>query len=776
LSNTIICYQEIGVKDIYDIHVPKYHNYLSGGVVHHNTEGIGGYEITCHLTGVYPEWWEGRRFDHPIMAWAAGDTGQTVKDIIQDKLLGPPGDEGTGMIPGKFIDLSDIKKKAGSVADAVEVIRVKHVSGGKSHLTFKSFDQGRRSFQGTERHVIWLDEECPENVYDECLMRTRKVNGMIIFTFTPLSGLTTTVKNFAPAGIIPKDGKASPSKFVNNITWEHAPHLTDEEKEQILSSTLPHLRAARSKGIPHLGSGVIYPIDHAVLEIEDFPIPVWYKRVYGLDYGWNFTAALWAALDPDTDVLNITDCYKRGHAEPPIHAAAILARGDWIPGVSDPSKGTSQRDGKELLSEYNDLLGGMLYPAKNAVEAGLLAVWNRMSTGRLKIFKHKCAPLFDEMRVYHRNEKGDIVKENDHLCLHPATKVITRDGLIDIRDLVGTTGEVLSHNGKWEKYQNCRQYGKNKRLIEVVFDNGDRIKCTWDHKFLTINGWKHAIDLIGNPCYRVVSNTIQGENLCKSIPYQKQGRTLTGLNTIYVETISNATGLDYIELSGNIGTGKFQKVIMSIIKMVIIQTTRLQIYSLNLIRNIFLVIPKEFQNRSRLRLLMLQNDGTVAVLGKNGTRNIIEKSLTNFTENKILNANSVELNTKRKSLEKIDSALINVKRRIDMGRVSMMKPDPAFSAENLSRLTNTQKDETVQSSAVLNPVAITEGGRSDVYCLNVPNTRTFIVENGIISHNCDDLRYICISGIQYAAEMPDEDYDDDRMYASGGGRNPMTGV
>src|SRR5215218_3469680 len=38
------------------------------------TWGAGGYELTLHLTGDYPVWWEGRRFAHPVDAWAAGDT------------------------------------------------------------------------------------------------------------------------------------------------------------------------------------------------------------------------------------------------------------------------------------------------------------------------------------------------------------------------------------------------------------------------------------------------------------------------------------------------------------------------------------------------------------------------------------------------------------------------------------------------------------------------------------------------------------------------------
>ncbi len=29
------------------------------------TFGMGGYETSCHLTGLYPDWWPGRRFDRP---------------------------------------------------------------------------------------------------------------------------------------------------------------------------------------------------------------------------------------------------------------------------------------------------------------------------------------------------------------------------------------------------------------------------------------------------------------------------------------------------------------------------------------------------------------------------------------------------------------------------------------------------------------------------------------------------------------------------------------
>lgn len=160
------------------------------------TWGIGGFETALHLTGEYPDWWEGRRFDHPIEAWAAGDTSETTRDIVQNAMMGPLGDLGTGLLPAANI-IGEPTKRAG-VAGAMDTARIKHKSGGVSLLGFKSYDQGRKKFQGTAKHVCWLDEECPADVYDECLLRLMTTNGMMILTFTPLQGLTEIPLRFLP--------------------------------------------------------------------------------------------------------------------------------------------------------------------------------------------------------------------------------------------------------------------------------------------------------------------------------------------------------------------------------------------------------------------------------------------------------------------------------------------------------------------------------------------------------------------------------------------------
>lgn len=160
------------------------------------TWGVGGYETALHLTGLYPDWWPGRRFDHPIEAWAAGDTAETTRDIVQAALLGPLGAMGEGLIPGERI-IGEPTKRAG-VSGAVDTVRIAHVSGGVSLLGLKSYDQGRKKFQGTAKHLCWCDEEPPEDVYDEMMMRLMTTNGLMIATFTPLEGLTNIALRFLP--------------------------------------------------------------------------------------------------------------------------------------------------------------------------------------------------------------------------------------------------------------------------------------------------------------------------------------------------------------------------------------------------------------------------------------------------------------------------------------------------------------------------------------------------------------------------------------------------
>lgn len=189
---------------------PKHLEFFKAGAIHNERCFMGGnrtgktitgsYETALHLTGEYPDWWQGRRFDSPIEAWAAGKTTETTRDIVQHKLFGDLTHEdgrkrftGTGMVPLSHI--GDLTWKPG-LPDLCDLAKIRHVSGGWSKLGMKTYQQGRGSFEGTEKHWIWFDEEPDIECYEEALMRTMTVDGMVAVTFTPLEGMSEVVMGF----------------------------------------------------------------------------------------------------------------------------------------------------------------------------------------------------------------------------------------------------------------------------------------------------------------------------------------------------------------------------------------------------------------------------------------------------------------------------------------------------------------------------------------------------------------------------------------------------
>jgi phage terminase large subunit-like protein len=375
----------------------------------------GAAEVAFHLTGLYPAWWKGFRFERPVECWGASVTREATRDILQPAYLGSG--LKPGLIPQRLI--MDVMHKGG-VAAAADVVRVRHVSGGVSTLGFKSYDQGRLSFQGTARDVIHLDEEPPIEVYEECLLRTLTTGGHILLTMTPLLGVTEVVRHFASA-------ERGAGKAVVKAAWQDAPHLKSEDMHRLRQSLRPHEVAARERGVPMLGRGKVFPVEEKEIGCERFEIPEAFKKCVGIDFGWsNPTAAVWLAHDGARDVVYVTDIYWRAEATPAEHAAEILRRGEWIPAVGDPAgQAAGQSDGRSLFQLY-EKAGLRLQPAANDVETGLMALLERMRSGRFKVFLD-CAAWWEEFRNYARDMRGKIIKRDDHLL--DATRYALMSGL-----------------------------------------------------------------------------------------------------------------------------------------------------------------------------------------------------------------------------------------------------------------------------------------------------------------------------------------------------------
>jgi phage terminase large subunit-like protein len=379
-----------------------------------------GAEVAMHLTGRYPEWWDGARWDRPTHWWASGVTSESTRDNPQRILLGRERNFGTGTIP--YNALATKPSMARGVPDAVNSISVLHTSGGVSTLKFKSYDQGREKWQGETLDGIWFDEEPPADIYNEGITRLNRNRGHAMLTFTPLLGMTEVVQLFLEPEANDPGRKL---RSMVHMTLEDATFYSAQEREEIASQYGEAMREARVKGLPMFGEGLIYSVHDDSIAVDPFPIPDHFKRIVGLDHGVGHPSALvWIAYDADQDVVYVYDCWKQANTTISERADAYRQRGDWIPvawphDVARRDQGVTGKPFAQLYEEKGlNMLpeSAALDPDKRgpqSTEAIIEFVLDRMRTGRFKVFRNLSA-WFSEKNRYHRKE-GQVVRENDDL-------------------------------------------------------------------------------------------------------------------------------------------------------------------------------------------------------------------------------------------------------------------------------------------------------------------------------------------------------------------------
>lgn len=370
----------------------------------------GAAEAAMHLTGIYPEWWEGKRFDKAITMLAGSESYELTRDGVQRLLIGPPMTEeewGTGYIPQTAI--AGTTRRSG-VSGALDTVSVRHVTGGTSTLLLKAYEQGRGKWQANTVEYVWFDEEPPEDVYFEGITRTNATQGSIAVTFTPLKGMSAVVARYIL--------EESEDRQVVSMTIDDALHYTPEERAKIIASYPAHEREARTKGIPTMGSGLIFPVVEEEITVEPFDIPSHWVQIGGLDFGWDHpTAGAHLAWDRDADVVYLVKDYRQRQATPIFHAAALKGWGDWLPWAWPHDGNNDTAAGTNLATQYGEQGLNMLHEratfedGSNSVEAGLMDMLDRMMTGRFKVFR-TCGAWLEERRLYHRKD-GKIVKERD---------------------------------------------------------------------------------------------------------------------------------------------------------------------------------------------------------------------------------------------------------------------------------------------------------------------------------------------------------------------------
>lgn len=376
-------------------------------------------EVAFHVTGRYPEWWEGYRFQGPITCWALGVTGEQIRDVVQKALFGEfdeSGPDGTGAIP--YEDIAGFIR-SGQTKDLLKDVQVRHQSGGMSKVSLKAYSQGQNPLMGDSIDLIWIDEEPVDPlIYPQCLIRTATGDqgrgGIVLLTFTPENGLTSLVAQFTES--------LQPGQDLINVTWDDAPHLTKEVKEQILAAIPQYQRKMRSQGVPVMGSGLIFTIEDEEIMCDPFQIPQHWTIINGCDFGWDHPQAhVQLAWDRDADVFYVVNAWRKAEKDAPQAWTAVKGWAKHFP-VAWPADGLQhEKGGGEVLKNQYKAAGFNMLPAHatwpmggNSVEAGVREIGDRMLNGTFKVFKN-LHEVFEEKRLYHRDKKGHIVKVRDDL-------------------------------------------------------------------------------------------------------------------------------------------------------------------------------------------------------------------------------------------------------------------------------------------------------------------------------------------------------------------------
>ena len=437
------------------------------------------YETAMHLTGRYPDWWEGKRYNKPITCMVAGEGWSQVALVLQNELLGAPDVKqhdslGTGAIPRDCI-LRDTMRSDGANCIGVEIL---HTSGGKSYLLFANYTQEVRQLQGFKLDLAVFDEQPPDDFFSEIVTRTATTQGMILCSFTPLKGLN---------GLVSKFWNREEGYDYIRVSWDdvpeydlwHEPFLLAATRRQLERDYLPHEREARMQGRPIMGKGAVFQIrnwptytsgDYRFTEMSNI------QRVIALDLGlvndktvislmyWDpYERSAW--LHKQIVVQGVEEAvptqYINHLLRPEVYGTPIVLPAD----ASTPGRYTmSSTSIRELFEQYelNVISGAIMNPpdpqgrVTNHKSYGINQMRQMLEVGSLMI-NDNCTEFLTEAQNYYVDQQGRFSDPDD--CIDSARYALMAclQGIAEPWDNKSPAQRMASQRDRYVKYDDSNK-------------------------------------------------------------------------------------------------------------------------------------------------------------------------------------------------------------------------------------------------------------------------------------------------------------------------------
>lgn len=368
----------------------------------------GAMEAIWYATGLHPF----VKINHAMDGWVVSLTRQVQRDVAQAKIL--------QYLPSEWI-MKTVMVSGSSFAPAhgvIDFILVRNVFGTVSKIGFRNCEQGRERFQGVSLDYVWFDEEPPEDIYDECLLRLLDRGGVHWVTMTPLKGRSWVYER------IYLRQEQQPDLACFWMSWDDNPYLSQEEKQFLIANLPPDVLESRQHGHFVAAEGLVFPNFTTENILEPFVLEQADAYYIGIDPGYrNPTGVVWVAVVGEN--LYVVSDYEVAGLTVADHSRAILQRTKdlgWplskvkILIDSAANQKTSACEVSTAAQYRNHGVAVDANVNKNLAQ-GLLEMKARFGNaeGRRSLFVWKnCVHLLGELRGYYWGDGEQPQKVNDH--------------------------------------------------------------------------------------------------------------------------------------------------------------------------------------------------------------------------------------------------------------------------------------------------------------------------------------------------------------------------
>ena len=242
----------------------KRNRWVFGGNRSGKTE-CGAVETVWMARGIHPY----RQNRANTEGWVVSLSQGVQREVAQRKVL-------KYLNPDWIVDIVMSSGRADTPERGViDCISVKNVFGGISRILFKSCEMGRAKFQGASLDYVWFDEEPPEDIYYECMMRVADKKGDLFGTMTPLMGRTFVYEQ------IYLNPTCDEQIWYEFMEWADNPYLDGGEIDRLSKTLSSEELDARRYGRFASNKGMVYrEFDERVNVIEPFDVPEsWYDNI-----------------------------------------------------------------------------------------------------------------------------------------------------------------------------------------------------------------------------------------------------------------------------------------------------------------------------------------------------------------------------------------------------------------------------------------------------------------------------------------------------------------